>query len=1239
MHKEVKDKVFAMNKKILPFLVVVFMIFQTIASTAFAQSSATEENNATILNETAVAQMGVSVNRRSSSTAYIMYMYPIEDSTQAFTAYYAIDKNEQMPSTADMSLWTGNGLLLGNSTYSLNLSNLSAGPLYLHMVVTNSANEVVAAKTTYMPSNICYIDDFEAYKTDLMTNDENNILPIKHITTRYTSAIVASAARNSDVTKAFKVCGRYGSYDYGCSTEQYPIPSGVHSNISLELDVLPGEDAGWFGITAAGAYPPALAGVNLSSEYISTKSHNQTSFTTDVKPTRGVWKHIKLDIDLFNNEYDVYIDNIKKNTESLPITGSLSAEGLTFGSSSTNKDTTCCYDNIKLVVDDSVTQIEGKSVYRKSATEAKLYYAANQPGVCRYIINDSPEAPTADNIVNNGFSTEQYNGGSIRVDIKGLTSGLKYLHFMHQGVNGGNSNIVTIKLPYDYFYTDDFNGYRLDDYPQEFTPRYCNGSVAKVEGDAPHNHAFKQGGGYGSYPEYHGNAYIKLPDYGEGMITFSADITPLTYNPGSIQLGNSQQYNSPICSVSIMGDHYIDNEHTQKVSRSYGNTYNYCLELDTIRKTYNYYIDGIKQNDEPLAANNQTLKADCIEFWTGSTRYGNQLLFDNLEMHILSLTSGSCVRTDANNANVNISTNTGGTLYYVANNSPKTLSIEKITSGSRIHVSAGVQNISFNNLTSGAQYLHCVVLNGNERTNYVTVALPEDAYCYYTSKDTDFSLNFEKVFSQTGLNLENAGEYVLEADFVSNEDASEEKEHILALKDDSSSPENMAGVSLKNGKLVLASNEETVLCDYTKGKTINIRILLNAETDKYSVLVDGQVYAKDISFHVNPTRFVVGVKPDTNAKFDNVKFFVPSFQVEHNFHLDYTPLQSISSQTTLESKKYFLDGDVSITGGSWYKSNSDTTVCLNGQTLMGSYTPGPIFHTDNSTDNLTLCDCTGRGVITAPATRGPSAYGTSAVLIQSNGTVNMTGGNILNVYTKDGFAGCGAGVWIDNGTFNMSGGTVIGCVSHYINGGGVYVSSNATFNICGAPVIKDNYDCGGTGSHIHDANCKKSDVYLCSNKVINLVDALTDGAQIGVTCAVAPTAGNPVVITSGYSEFCTENPSEFFFSNNDNYEIRWNSSRTEAALYLKSDPPTKFGVTINGLSETVTLTNYDYDGTIIVAFYKSNGVLVDLKTYQPQAIINAELPNEADSYAYTKVFWWKSLDTLRPLCDAVTINK
>lgn len=363
---------------------------------------------------------------------------------------------------------------------------------------------------------------------------------------------------------------------------------------------------------------------------------------------------------------------------------------------------------------------------------------------------------------------------------------------------------------------------------------------------------------------------------------------------------------------------------------------------------------------------------------------------------------------------------------------------------------------------------------------------------------------------------------------------------------------------------------------------------------------------------------------------------MPSSQVEHNFHLDYTLLKSISSQTTLESKSYYLDGDISIADGAWYKSNSDTTICLNGQTLMGSVKPAPIFHAERSTDNLTLCDCTGRGVITAPATRGSSSYSTSAVFIQNNGTVNMTGGNILNVYTNGGYEGRGAAVWIDQGTFNMSGGTVIGCVSHYGNGGGVYVNSSGTFNVSGAPVIKDNYACGGTGSHVHNANCKKSDVYLCSNKVINLMGALTDGAQIGVTCATAPTAGNPVVITNGYSKFCTENPSEFFFSNNENYEIRWNSSRTEAALYLKSDPPTKFSVTIKGLSKEVTLTNDEYDGTIIVAFYESNGKLVDAKTYQPQATIPAELP---DSYTYTKVFWWENLDTLRTLCDAVTINK
>ena len=69
------------------------------------------------------------------------------------------------------------------------------------------------------------------------------------------------------------------------------------------------------------------------------------------------------------------------------------------------------------------------------------------------------------------------------------------------------------------------------------------------------------------------------------------------------------------------------------------------------------------------------------------------------------------------------------------------------------------------------------------------------------------------------------------------------------------------------------------------------------------------------------------------------------------------------------------------------------------------------------------------------------------------------------------------------------------------------------------------------------------------------------------------------------------------------------------------------------------MTNDEYDGTIIVAFYESNGKLVDAKTYQPQATIPAELPDDPDSYTYTKVFWWENLDTLRTLCDAVTINK
>ena len=55
MDKEVKDKVLAMNKKILSLIVVLFMIFQTVSYTAFAGTSALEDNTEIALNETALA--------------------------------------------------------------------------------------------------------------------------------------------------------------------------------------------------------------------------------------------------------------------------------------------------------------------------------------------------------------------------------------------------------------------------------------------------------------------------------------------------------------------------------------------------------------------------------------------------------------------------------------------------------------------------------------------------------------------------------------------------------------------------------------------------------------------------------------------------------------------------------------------------------------------------------------------------------------------------------------------------------------------------------------------------------------------------------------------------------------------------------------------------------------------------------------------------------------------------------
>jgi hypothetical protein len=119
------------------------------------------------------------------------------------------------------------------------------------------------------------------------------------------------------------------------------------------------------------------------------------------------------------------------------------------------------------------------------------------------------------------------------------------------------------------------------------------------------------------------------------------------------------------------------------------------------------------------------------------------------------------------------------------------------------------------------------------------------------------------------------------------------------------------------------------------------------------------------------------------------------------------------------------------------------------------------------------------------------------------------------------------GVGVDVGgdhpsTFAMAGGSVTGCV-----GGGVNVGANGTLKVSGAPVVTGNVRDG-----------RACNVYLPAGKTITVVGALTDGARIGVTTEVKPTADSSVVFTSGFgANNPGVDPSTFFVSDDPSYYV------------------------------------------------------------------------------------------------------
>lgn len=232
-------------------------------------------------------------------------------------------------------------------------------------------------------------------------------------------------------------------------------------------------------------------------------------------------------------------------------------------------------------------------------------------------------------------------------------------------------------------------------------------------------------------------------------------------------------------------------------------------------------------------------------------------------------------------------------------------------------------------------------------------------------------------------------------------------------------------------------------------------------------------------------------------------------------HNGWTALSTVSSVGgTLSAGNYYLSSvtnTLSATGS--ITIDGDVTLCLNGKVLdLRGYAINV-----RSGDHLTICDCSSAthygnigtdglwqasnssgncnltgGVITST---GSSAGNSSAVSVESGGSLTLASGNIAGTSTDSSNGGGGVFVYGSNSSFAMEGGSIIGNRANQKNGGGVSVVSGS-FTMTGGSVA--NNTASGNGGGYGGGVCVESGSFTMEGGSISGNSATQWGGGVSV---------------------------------------------------------------------------------------------------------------------------------------------
>lgn len=280
------------------------------------------------------------------------------------------------------------------------------------------------------------------------------------------------------------------------------------------------------------------------------------------------------------------------------------------------------------------------AVYRTSATEATVSFVSDTAGTYYHQVTSSSTPPTVDAL--SGWTL----GGSVSADTitsvspAGLTAGAKYVHIVAKDEADNLSDVLTVAMPYNLYYFDDFEAYAENAYPAHYFKKY-NGAgdaeqkvISVFQADAATGNVFRLKG----QSSWASNQRVMLPAGITGTVTLEYDVKLVTHGGGGAFGQNDVQWSGGIARVDTppadmfsagISDGTV--VHTSTTTCQVGTWYHVALELDYDNRTFNYYVDGTKLNDDAL---NASMKYTLNYFGLGSSNAGgDEIYYDNVKVY------------------------------------------------------------------------------------------------------------------------------------------------------------------------------------------------------------------------------------------------------------------------------------------------------------------------------------------------------------------------------------------------------------------------------------------------------------------------------------------------------------------------------------------------------------------------------------------------------------------------------